>query len=137
MDTTENWLTEFAQDEAAATRKYRWWCEHHGAQRAYANVSIREQALIPLAVRVAAIREFAHVAATAPTSNDITDQAVAWLDTNAYQEVTTRSLSEALNTTPAVARRLIRDLPHYFKRLNQYKYEVRNYRDERAMDKAR
>lgn len=136
MDTTENWLTEFAQDEAAAIRKYRWWCQHHGTRYAYANVSIREQALIPTAVRVAMIHEYANVATIAPTGDDIDGKAVEWLDANAYKEITTRSLGDALGVTQAVARRLIKDKPQYFKRLNQYKYEVRNYHDERSLDKA-
>jgi hypothetical protein len=134
--TTNDWLNEPAHDEASATRKYRWWCQNHGSQYAYAAVSIREQALMPTAVRVAMINEFKHVAASAPTSSDINSQAAAWLDVNAYKEVTTRSLGDALGVSPAVARRLIRDLPHYFKRINQYKHEVRNYREERQLDKS-
>lgn len=141
MDKTVNpvvdWITKPAFTEDDATAKFKWWCVNHGARRAYANVSIREQALIPTKVRVALIEQFQHVGAPAPTTDDITGQAIAWLDANAYREVTTRSLGDALGVSQSVARRLIRDLPHYFKRLNQYTHEVRNYRAEREMDKAR
>ena len=141
MDTTGNpitgWITEPAHTERDATAKFKWWCLNHGVLRAYANVSIRERRLIPRDQRVAIAAQFAHVNAPQPSSDDINAKAAAWLDSNAYLEVTTRSLGDALGVSQAVARRLIRDLPHYFKRLNQYKYEVRDYRGERQLDKTR
>jgi len=141
MDRTVNpvvdWLIQPAFTEDDATAKFKWWCVNHGVLRAYANVSIRERQLIPLAVRTAISEQFKTVNAPTPTANDITHQAVTWLDANAYREVTTRSLGDALGVSQAVARRLIRDLPHYFKRLNQYTHEVRNYRAEREADRAR
>ncbi len=141
MNRTESpvtdWITKAAFTESDATAKFKWWCVNHGSRRAYANVSIREQALIPTKVRVALITEYQHVNAPTPTSDDVTGKAIAWLDQNAYQEITTRSLGDALEVSQATARRIIRDLPHYFKRINQYKHEVRNYREERILDKAR
>lgn len=140
MDRTESpidWLTEPARDERDATAKFKWWCLNHGVLRAYANVSIRERALIPLAVRTAIIEQHQHVNAPQPTANDITDIAIAWLDANPYREITTREMAENLEISMSQSRRIIRDLPHYFKRLNQYVWEIRNYRGEREMDKAR
>jgi len=134
-DMTESidWQTALAYSEREATEKFAWWCEHHGVVRAYANVTIREQALIPLAVRVSIRDRFTHV--NAPTVTPV-NSVIGWLDANPYQVVTTRELGDTLGVTQAVARRLIRDLPHYFKRINQYKYEVRNYREERQLDKS-
>lgn len=132
-----DWITQPALNETDATAKFKWWCVNHGVIRAYANVSIRERKLIPQATRVAIIEQFKLVNAPTPTSSDITEQATTWLDANAYREVTTRELGDALGVSQAVARRVIRDLPHYFKRINQYKHEVRNYREERMLDKAR
>lgn len=141
MDRTDNpilgWITAPAHTQRDATAKFKWWCVNHGVLRAYANVSIRERRLIPLAERVAIAEQFKTVNAPQPTSDDTTRRAVEWLDSNAYREITTRSLGDALGVTQAVARRLIRDLPHYFKRLNQYRYEVRDHRGERELDKAR
>jgi hypothetical protein len=141
MDRTEttvaDWITQAAFTEEQATAKFKWWCINHGSRRAYANVSIREQALIPAKVRVALIEQFAHVNAPEPTTADINQIAAKWCDANAYREVTTRELGDALGVSQAVARRVIRDLPHYFKRVNQYKHEVRNYRGEREIDKTR
>lgn len=132
-----DWISKPVYTESDATAKFRWWCINHGSRRAYANVSIREQKLIPTKVRVALIEQFAHVDAPTPTTNDINDIAAKWCDANAYREVTTRELGDALGVSQAVARRVIRDLPHYFKRVNQYKHEVRNYRGEREIDKNR
>lgn len=141
MNRTESpvtdWITQPAFTESDATAKFKWWCVNHGVIRAYANVSIRERKLIPLATRIEIVEKNKLVNAPAPTATDITELATLWLDANPYREVTTRELGNSLGVSQAVARRVIRDLPHYFKRLNQYKYEVRNYRQERELDKAR
>lgn len=141
MDRTANpvtdWITGAVFTEEDATAKFKWWCVNHGVINAYANVSIRERALIPQATRIAIIEQCKLVHAPTPTATDVTELAQSWLDANAYREITTRELGNALGVSQAAARRVIRDLPHYFKRLNQYKYEVRNYRDERTLDKAR
>lgn len=137
VNPVTDWITQPAFTEDDATAKFKWWCVNHGVLRAYANVSIRERKLIPLAVRVAISEQFKTVNAPTPTADDITAKATEWLDANAYREITTRDLGDALGVSQAVARRLIRDLPHYFKRLNQYTHEVRNYRAERELDKTR
>jgi hypothetical protein len=141
MNRTEDspvadWITKPAYTESEALAKFEWWCVNHGSKYAYASVCLREQALIPTKKRVALLIQYQHVNAPAATPANRSSGAIAWLDANAYQIVTTRELAAALGVTQGVARRLIRDLPHYFKRVNQYKYEVRNYRGERALDKA-
>ena len=140
MDRTEppiDWLTKPARDERDATAKFKWWCLNHGVLRAYANVSTRERALIPPAVRAAIIKEHQHVNAPRPTADDFIAKVIAWLDANPYREITTREMAENLEISMSQARRIIRDLPHYFKRLNQYVWEIRNYIEEREIDKAR
>jgi len=129
-----DWDRDFAYCVDDAIAKFTWWVSNRGAIAAYANVTMRERALMSLQQRMDILRE--HTPTVAPVKDDATAQVVRWCDENPYSEITTRSLSEAIGCTQSVARRAVHALPHYFKRINQYKYEVRNYREERAHDKA-
>lgn len=128
------WENDLAYSVDDATAKFKWWVDNRGVLQAYANVTTRERKLIPTATRISIIN--AAPIAAQPVHDDVNERAAKWCDSNPYHEITTRELSVHIGCTPAVARRVIRDMPHYFSRLNQYKYEVRNYREERAHDKA-
>ena len=128
------WIDDLAYTVDDATAKFQWWVDNRGVLKAYANVTTRERALIPTATRISIINQAP--IAMQPVTDDVNERASDWCDEHPYCEITTRELGVALNCSPAVARRVIRDLPHYFTRLNQYKYEVRNYREDRAHDKA-
>ncbi len=137
MDSNSNssrWIDDLAYSVDDATAKFKWWVENRGVLQAYANVTTRERKLIPTATRISIINQAP--IAVQPVNDDVDARVAKWCDNNPYREITTRELSVEMGCTPAVARRVIRDMPHYFTRLNQYKHEVRNYREERAHDKA-
>ena len=137
IDITElDWSDRRADTQAEATAKMRWWATNYGLKQAVCNVTIRERALIDKIDMRQIYADAANIEKPAPTANDKNSAMRTWCDQNPYAIVTTRSLSEVGNCTPAMARRFITDSPHYFKRIDQYKYEIRNYADERNFEKA-
>ena len=130
-----DWITEPAYSPEDATAKFRWWCANHGVTKAYANVSIRERELIPANVRVDIATFFANVNAAPVKAEDLVTRVIKWCEQNVFAEVTTRKLAEEMGCSQHVARRIISDLPNYFRRLNQYKYEVRDYNIDKAHDR--
>ena len=137
IDITElDWSDRRADTPAEATAKMRWWAMNYGLKQAVCNVTIRERAMIPIPDKRQIYADAANIDKPVPTANDKNSAMRTWCDQNPYIIVTTRSLSEAGNCTPAMARRFITDNPHYFKRIDQYKYEIRNYAEERNFEKA-
>jgi hypothetical protein len=121
---------------AEATATMRTALDQHGMPLALCHVPIRVRNLVPTDVLRSLLDTYRN---QRPSSNDIDDtpnKLIAWCDANPYQIVTTRELSEVGGCSQHTARKFIADNPHYFKRLNQYKHEVRNYREDRAHDKA-
>jgi hypothetical protein len=137
MKPVTDWLTEPAHTQEDATAKFKWWATNHGVIRAYANVSIRERKLIPQATRVAIIQQCKLVAPEPQRADDLRTQVIKWAERNVFAEITTRKLAEEMQCTQHVARRLIKELPNYFKQLNQYTYEVRDYNMDREADRRR
>ena len=131
-----DWSDRRADTPAEATAKMRWWAMNYGLKQAVCNVTIRERAMIPIPDKRQIYADAANIDKPVPTANDKNSAMRTWCDQNPYIIVTTRSLSEAGNCTPAMARRFITDNPHYFKRIDQYKYEIRNYAEERNFEKA-
>tara|TARA_R110002126_G_scaffold46465_1_gene130832 strand:- start:146 stop:541 length:396 start_codon:yes stop_codon:yes gene_type:complete len=110
--------------------------EQHGMPTALCHVPIRVRNLIPAET----LREMLATARTAVQPavkiDDIKQPLNVWCDANPYVVVTTRQLSEIAGCSQNVARKFVADNPHRFKRIDQYKHEVRNYVEERARDKA-
>ena len=119
-----------------ATRAMREALNEHGMPLALCHVPIRVRNLIPTAT----LREMLDVARSATAAPvkvvDIKTPMADWCDANPYVIVTTRELAEIAGCSQNVARKFIADNPNRFKRVDQYKHEVRNYREERARDKA-
>ena len=112
--------------------------EQHGMPTALCYVPIRVRNLIPAATLRRILDESRQIAAMAtPTTVQTIKQPLSdWCDANPYVVVTTRQLSEIAGCSQNVARKFVADNPHRFKRIDQYKHEVRNYVEERARDKA-
>lgn len=130
------WQDVNTSDEATAIM--RDMLDTHGLPNALAYVPIRVRDLIPAPVlRVMMAETRQRVVALPPVDDDARRLTMLeWCDENAYAVVTTRKLAEIGNCSQAMARHLIADNPHYFRRLDQYTHEVRNYKEERAREKA-
>jgi hypothetical protein len=110
--------------------------EQHGMPLALCHIPIRVRNLIPAATLRKMLDESRQLAATPPTMAAIKQPLNVWCDADPYVVVTTRFLAEVAECSQNVARKYIADNPHRFKRIDQYKHEVRNYVEERAIDKA-
>ena len=121
-----------------ATRAMRDALSEHGMPLALCHVPIRVRNLVPAAI----LREMLDVARSATPLqqiikvDDIKKPLAEWCDANPYVIVTTRELADLAGCSQNVARKFIADNPNRFKRINQYKHEVRNFKEERARDKA-
>lgn len=121
-----------------AARAMREALDTHGMPLALCHVPIRVRNLVPPAALRSMLDHYRNQQPVAPANPDqARDQMTKWCDQHPYHIITTRELAEAVGCSQHTVRKFIADQPHYFKRINQYKYEVRNFRDDRAHDKAR
>jgi hypothetical protein len=119
-----------------ATATMRAALDQHGMPLALCHVPIRVRNLVPNLTLRLLLDSYRNQQPTVVTGDEVNSTLTAWCDAHPYHTVTTRELSEVGGCTQHRARKFIADNPHYFKRLNQYKHEVRNYREDRAHDKA-
>ena len=112
--------------------------EEHGLPTALCYIPIRVRRLIPddtLRVMLAEARR-AQPAAQ-PTGDAVQDALITYCENHPYYETTTRAMSDTVGCSQHTVRKFIASHPHYFKRVNQYKWEIRNYKEERQHDKER
>lgn len=119
-----------------ATRTMREALEQHGMPLALCHVPIRVRNLVPATTLRELLAAARNATPTAIKVDDIKQPLADWCNSNPYVVVTTRQLSEIAGCSQNVARKFVADNPHRFKRIDQYKHEVRNYVEERARDKA-
>jgi hypothetical protein len=112
--------------------------QDHGLPTALAYVPIRVRRLIPDHVLRDMLDETRRTqVATTPTSDTIEQALTAYCDNHPYVIITTRALADVVGCSQHTVRKFIANKPHYFKRFNQYKWEIRNYQEERQRDKER
>jgi hypothetical protein len=119
-----------------ATCAMREALEQHGMPLALCHVPIRVRNLVPAATLHDMLAAARNAIPALVKVDDIKQPLADWCDSNPYVVITTRQLSEIAGCSQNVARKFVADNPHRFKRIDQYKHEVRNYVEERARDKA-
>jgi len=121
---------------AQATADMRLALDTYGLPLALCYVPIRVRKLIPPLALREMCDEIRNSINTPVTATALRSTIADWCDANPYTVVTTRSLSEIGGCSQGAARRFIAANPNYFKQIDQYKHEVRNYRADRAHDQA-
>jgi hypothetical protein len=108
----------------------------HGLPNALAHVPIRVRKLIPPDTLRGLLDEARNTQpATTPTTDTVHDTLTAYCDNHPYCIVTTRVLADVAGCSQHTVRKFISNNEHYFKRFDQYKWEIRNYKQERQQDK--
>lgn len=108
----------------------------HGLPIALAHVPIRVRKLIPpdtLRALLATARR--SQPQTAPSADATHDALIAFCDNHPYCITTTRSIADTIGCSQHTVRKFIANQPNYFKRIDQYKWEIRNYKEEKTKDK--
>jgi hypothetical protein len=119
-----------------ATVAMRQALQEHGLPTALCHIPIRVRKLIPDNVLRDLLNEARRTQPAATPTTDTAEQTlIAYCDNHPYVIITTRALADVAGCSQHTVRKFITNHPQYFKRFNQYKWEIRNYKEERQHDK--
>ena len=133
-----------AAEIAAATEEMRTAIETHGAPVWYVNISISQQALVPLEVRRSLL-------AAARTSEgwvnqngcwykgrlDAREALRQWAERNVFAVMTVAEIAAAADVTQSQVRTMITERPDIFRKSEGRNYEIRDAQADRAAEKGK
>ena len=133
-----------AAEIAAATAEMRTAIETHGAPVWYVNISISQQALVPLDVRRSLL-------AAARTSEgwvnqngcwykgrlDAREALRQWAERNVFAVMTVAEIAAAADVTQSQVRTMITERPDIFRKSEGRNYEIRDAQADRAAEKGK